>query len=197
MKRFLFVEKAHPIIEWRNMPHLVGDRYISPQALQQRFDFVGESAAGWYVYRQLSSGVFVAGPLTQQGLSPKLEIYCHASDKKVIKNRHVVFVDSTLIKEEEAGRGHTRRAYETICQHYTLISDRIHYKGAMFLWKSLATSTLVNIYVWDNLVMDWLRDAKQKPIRYNGTNIPYDAIWGTNPVHADRLLVAASYKITR
>lgn len=194
-KEFVFIENAHPILVLRDSNFLVsGRRYISHEALKERYAFLGstEEPEKWYIYRQRSSATFVAGPITKQGLDVSLSIDC-LEDKKALPANPIVFVKGTSIREDRAYQGFTRRVYEIICQHYSMVSDVTHYRGAKALWQSLARSSNVNIYVYDYATEDWLRDTANKPIRYNGKNIPYDKIWGTSYEHEDRVLMATSH----
>lgn len=178
-KTFVICEVASPIVEWQNMPHLKGVRFVSPQALKNRFAFLGATTGrdSWYVYRQKTNGVIIAGPLIHYGLKVELEIHTSASDAFSVKGRHLLHVASVSVSEEESGTGRTRSVYEIIAQHYALVSDNVHYRGAVFLWKSIARSSNVFVYVWDHSTMDWLRDSRGTPVKYNGTNISADTIW--------------------
>lgn len=115
-------------------------------------------------------GVLIYGQLM---FKDKLKI---GADVKPLINK-VLQVDIVEVARQNKFEGLGSFLYSSLVQDgYTIISDTLHYKGGYKLWKKLARSHLSNeaVYILDHghLLMDG-----DKPIEYDGNNIPEDQIW--------------------
>jgi hypothetical protein len=103
-------------------------------------------------------------------------------------------VEMVNTTKEATDTGFASATYIEIAKHYPLISDFEQYQLSKKLWISVARSEEINVYVYDGLLKDYLREDGVV-IRYNGSNIPENEIWGKDAKHIARVLVASIRRI--
>lgn len=86
-------------------------------------------------------------------------------------------------RPEEARYGYGTKLYFAMAEAgITIISDNTQYKGGAQLWKNLARSNraqfVVNVIENGQLMLD----ANNKPVEYDGTNIPDAELWSARPL---------------
>lgn len=169
-------------------PELVNERleqknlsFVSHRALDKFFTFVGHGREGYELWRS-KVGTFVLGNYATVGeevrFLPVVTITTHERPKRLRGLTNVVQVDTVSCGKKNSLAGFAREAYLIASRHFDLVSDDTHFLGAVDLWKSLARLHLNYVYVWHQ--SDWIRDSCGKPLRYDGNNIPDDAVWGSN-----------------
>lgn len=184
-------EEARPHINWDDLPLGAPGQFISPDALDRSWVYVGNTEKVW-VFVHSKGTHAVAGEVTKRGLVVKLQIEFKTKAVQLptlgLTVKQISFVSVSSGWEET---GVARDTYEVLASHYTLVSDKKQYWAAKRLWKSVARKdSHVNVYVWDS--GDWVRGNNGTPIPYNGSNISEDLIWGKLPEHFNRLLVATT-----
>lgn len=93
---------------------------------------------------------------------------------------------------EQQGNGYGRQLYQSLTDKgYTLISDSTEYNGGKRLSRSVAKNSSAlscNVYIFTKgkLLM-----MNGKPFIYNGSNLPDDKLWSTDPdmKHATTLFI--------
>lgn len=103
-------------------------------------------------------------------------------------------VDVVQAKDDARGTGFGYELYKTLLDAgYTLVSDHTQYRGGKALWmKVLRRAAADGHYVMILKDGKFMRDASGQIIKYDGTNIPDDQIWGKkgSVPHFNTLLVA-------
>jgi len=150
------------------------------------------------IFNNKDTGGFVAGYLRAEHLSTVVKIACRkdaypTEPTQVADYRQVSMVS---VSKEYGLTGNTKAVYEQIAKRGPLVSDHEQYLGAQGLWKSLARSSDVNVYVFNGEAGDYMRDKAGMIIKYNSKNIEDDKIWGTDPKHKMVLLVATNKDLT-
>lgn len=182
---------------------------MSERAIKQRYQFLGtlekedELLKDVEVYYSKQHNHFRAGvikPANDETIN-RLAILTQIDHNDVnqinvksipgLKNPFQVGLVET--RDSELGRGIAKSTYLFLIRiGYELVSDCEQYLGGYWLWKSLSRSDKINVYVWDDLKKDYLRDDNGKLIRYNGSNIPEDEIWSTDESKLHTVLVSTA-----
>lgn len=182
---------------------------MSERAINQRYQFLGtlgkenEDLKNVEVYYSKKHNHFRAGvikpaddePINQLSILTQISHNdVHQIDVKSIprlKNPFQVGLVET--RDSHLGRGIAKNLYLFLIRiGYELVSDCEQYLGGYWLWKSLSRSDKINVYVWDDLKKDYLRDDNGKLIRYNGSNIQEDEIWSTDESKLHTVLVSTA-----
>lgn len=166
---------------------------IDLSTLKSKYGYVGNlSKYSVDIYRNKTTGTFIAGIQSSSDFEELFRMTCHKYDYPVGNNKHIVFVDYSNLRLNHRGKGLAKSIYEAIAQKYTLVSDDVHYKSSQSVWKELATSTTINVYLWDKTQGDFFRDNEGKAVRYNGLFPKDQEIWGSEKGHI--LMVATNFK---
>jgi hypothetical protein len=164
---------------------------ISTKALNKGFEEFSKTK-DLTIYSNKETSGFIAGYLRAGHLSTVIKIASRQSAYPIepaqVEDYHQVSMVS--VSKEYALTGNAKAVYEQIAKKVPLVSDHEQYIGAQGLWKSLARSSDVFIYVFNSEVQDYIRDQADKIVKYNSKNIEDDKIWGTDPTHRMVLLVA-------
>jgi hypothetical protein len=103
-------------------------------------------------------------------------------------------VDTVVSTDEARGAGYGYTLYKMLLNAgFTLASDNIQYRGGRELWKKIIRRAPIDghvIMILQNGVL--MRDQAGAIIHYDGSNVPADVIWSTNPrsvEHYNTLLV--------
>lgn len=182
---------------------------MSERAINQRYQYLGnlgkekKALENVEVYYSKQHNHFRAGVIEPADDEPinQLVILTQISHNDVnqidvksisgLKNPFQVGLVET--RDSHLGRGIAKNTYLFLIRiGYELVSDCEQYLGGYWLWKSLSKSDKINIYVWDDLKKDYLRDDKGKLIRYDGSNIPEDEIWSTDESRLHTVLVSTA-----
>lgn len=182
---------------------------MSERAINQRYQYLGnlgkekKALENVEVYYSKQHNHFRAGVIEPADDEPinQLVILTQISHNDVnqidvksisgLKNPFQVGLVET--RDSHLGRGIAKNTYLFLIRiGYELVSDCEQYLGGYWLWKSLSRSDKINVYVWDDLKKDYLRDDKGKLIRYNGSNIPEDEIWSTDESRLHTVLVSTA-----
>lgn len=174
---------------------------LSTQSIEDetRFNFLGDIPEfDLSVFENKETGGILAGTVTEERFFVAFNLACEERSlfvKKMQlsdKRKHIALV---LVDKKLSGGGIAGAVYQFVAERYDLVSDRLQYLGARDLWKSLARRDVINVYVFDESERDYLRDEDGEIIKYNGTNIDDDYIWGQEQEHQDRLLVATVHDL--
>jgi hypothetical protein len=169
---------------------------ISVKRLHHSYQKIGEIGEGIDVYQHSNGGV-IAGQVLQGDLYLLVAI----SVRKRVYPVEPTGLDDTLqvsmvhVAKGEEEQGLTKKVYAVLASLFDLVSDHEQYLGAQGLWKSLARSSGVNVYVFDGNQKDYVRDASGKALKYNGANIPDDKIWGSKVTQKLILLVGTTKEL--
>lgn len=183
--------------------------FMSERAINQRYQYLGnlgkekKALENVEVYYSKKHNHFRAGiiepaddePINQLSILTQISHNdIHQIDVKSIpglKNPFQVGLVET--RDSHIGRGIAKSLYLFLIRiGYELVSDCEQYLGGYWLWKSLSSSDKINVYVWNDLKKDYLRDDNGKLIRYNGSNIPEDEIWSTDESKLHTVLVSTA-----
>lgn len=168
---------------------------ISPEALSQRYTHLGTVLSEIEIYEKNNQASIVVGILSETG-----DLY-HFLDMQEEKKNYPIptQIESNykqfgmvMISEKIAGQGITKSVFEFLAHLFDIVSDKVQFLGAKRLWKSLARSSAVNVYVYDGNKADYRRDESGMIIKYNGSNLDDLAIWGKTSEHENVLLVATT-----
>ena len=169
---------------------------ISVARLKKSYEKIGEIGSGLDIY-QHNNGSIVAGEIVGSDFYLLVSISTRTTPYPVeptqLSSPHQISMVNIASGEEE--KGLTKKVYNTVAQMLDLVSDHEQYLGAQGLWKSLARSSDVNIYIFDGRIKDYIRDEAGKIIKYNGKNITDSQIWGTTTDHRMILLVGTSKEL--
>lgn len=171
-------------------PELVKERlptkdisFISQKAIDEFFDFVGYGTLGFELYKS-KVGTFVFGKWRavngENRLEPSIRFTTHDKPIQIPRLTNVVQVDTVAADRRSIRQGLARECYVVASRKYDIVSDDVHFLGAVDLWKSLARQTLNYVYVWDSAKKEFLQDSYGQIIRYNGSNVADDVIWGNS-----------------
>lgn len=182
---------------------------MSERAINQRYQYLGtlekedKRLENVEVYYSKQHNHFRAGVIEPADDEPinRLVILTQISHNDVnqidiksiprLKNPFQVGLVQT--RDSHLGQGIAKSTYLFLIRiGYDLVSDCEQYLGGYWLWKSLSRSDKINVYVWDDLKKDYLRDDNGKLIRYNGSNIPEDEIWLTDESKLHTVLVSTA-----
>jgi hypothetical protein len=106
------------------------------------------------------------------------------------KNYHqVAWVNVAKGQEQQ---GYTKAVYNLIAQKTDLVSDHKQYGLAKDLWKSLAKSPNIGVYVFEK--DDYIRDSDGNVVKYNGLNIDDETIWGNHDKQFTLLVASVNPK---
>lgn len=185
---------------------------MSERAINQRYQFLGTlekenvDLKNVEVYYSKKHNHFRAGVIKPADDEPinRLSILTQISHNDVnqidiksipgLKNPFQVGLVET--RDSHLGRGIAKSTYLFLIRiGYELVSDCEQYLGGYWLWKSLSRSDKINVYVWDDMKKDYLRDDNGKLIRYDGSNIPEDEIWSTDESKLHTVLVSTVKKL--
>lgn len=162
--------------------------------IKRDFSLIGKiDKFDFSVYENKDSGAILAGIVDDENFNVAVRIACEERSlyKKSMqlssKIKHVAMVN---VDKKLRQQLFTVGTYNFVSQHYDLVSDRLQYRSAKDLWVALSRSDEVNVYVFAEGIKDYLRDTKGDIIKYNGTNIDDDKIWGQKEEHQNRLLVS-------
>lgn len=179
---------------------LKDSRSISLDQLKRAYDYYGK-VGGTIIYRQKGDiSPFLAGTL----LSDRFEIATRivtrdgkaypVKPSKIGPHFYQVSFVETFRGYEEAGIA--KSSYELIAKSTPLVSDHEQYLGGRVLWNSLAKSSKINVYVFDGNHSDYVRDLHGNLIKYNGSNINPNEIWGSSITYSKILLVGTARNLT-
>jgi hypothetical protein len=169
------------------------DNNISHDQLNRAYSYIGSIRHNTIkIYEKTDSSGFIAGVDIDHLFTIFLDIKTRKKSYPVLPTglRDYQQVSMVLIGDQFAERGYAREVYEFLATKFDLVSDHEQYLGAKRLWKSLAKSGKINIYVFDGEINDYVSD-KHGVIVYNGENINDRLIWGDTIEHSMRLLVAS------
>jgi hypothetical protein len=169
---------------------------ISVDRLGLSYSKIGEidDGGGLEVYQHKSNKGIAAGKILEKefyfavSITTRETIY-PAEPTQLDEMLQVAMVNVSKGQEEN---GITKKVYEIAAQAINLVSDHEQYLGAKGLWKSLARSSDVNVYVFDGNVKDYIRGVDGKIVKYNGRNISDHDIWGQTIQYKSVLLVATT-----
>lgn len=112
---------------------------------------------------------------------------------KIPQLRNPFQIGLVQTKNSSTGKGIAKAMYIFLTRiGYDIVSDCEQFLGGYWLWKSLVKSDKINVYVWDDIKKDYLRDDNGKILRYDGNNIPEDEIWSTDESKLHTVLVSTS-----
>ena len=177
---------------------LVSHPHISRNTITQYYKLIKKLPNNFLIYHGLINGGFTAGVFSEEDpevFIPLVHVSCTKPDDEdnclpaQLDDKNIVQVKMVLVTQVHAMQAYTKKTYEVITEQWDLVSDRVHYRGARGLWKSLAR-TNSHIYVWDGNTEDYIRDWNMKPLKYDGKNIQESLIWGPSDEHSKRILVA-------
>jgi len=186
------------------MPYLYNKRMnlekisnISKEALE-RYTKIGRvPTQNFDVYENKENGTLLGGILIDGEFYPLIFINCEERSLFVKsmqlkdKRKHIKLV---RVNENFSDQKVSTDMYTFVAKHFDLISDRIQYKGAKDLWKTLAKQNRINVYVFDEETKDYIR-SEGKIVKYNGKNLDDSEIWGSDLKHQARLLVAVNREL--
>lgn len=182
---------------------------MSERAINQRYQYLGtlekekKSLKNVEVYYSKQHNHFRAGiiepaddePINQLVILTQIDHNdIHQIDVKSIPGLKNPFqIGLVQTRDSDLGKGIAKSTYKFLVRiGYDLVSDCEQYLGGYWLWKSLSRSDKINVYVWDDLKKDYLRDDNGKLIRYDGSNIPEDEIWSTDESRLHTVLVSTA-----
>jgi hypothetical protein len=164
---------------------------ISVNRLKQMYTKIGEVKAGVDVY-QHQNGSVIAGKIVADDFILAVSVSTRGQpypiEPTLIDN--VLQVSMVNVVKGEEDKGLTKSVYNVIGSLVDLVSDHEQYLGAKGLWKSLARSSDVNVYVFDGNKKDYVRNKNGQIVKYNGNNISDTTIWGSEIEFKTILLVA-------
>lgn len=172
---------------------------LSEESIEDGFKYLGTvSEQDLDIYENEDTGAILAGVMIDGRFYISLRITCEERSLYVRSmqlsdsRKHVKMLNTD---KDFARQGIAKDVYIFVAQHFDLVSDRVQYLGAKVLWQSLAKSSPINVYVFDESTKDYIRDSLGDIINYNGSNIDENLIWGQTNQHHDRLLVATVRKL--
>ena len=169
---------------------------ISVSRLKKSYEKIAEIGSGLDIY-QHSNGSIVAGEIVGEEFYLLVSISIRKTPYPVEPTQlsSPLQISMVNISSGEEERGLTKKVYNTVGQLLDLVSDHEQYLGAQGLWKSLARSSDVNIYIFDGRIKDYIRDESGKIIKYNDKNITDSQIWGSTTDHRMIILVGTSKEL--
>jgi hypothetical protein len=178
---------------------------ISQQTIDRNYTILSK-----YEYDGLTNLILIANDLksatigtwenieNEERLQLKIRLVFHeelqlGSETPEFDLKNVLQVDVVEVMTT-TGEGYGYQLYKAIINAgYTLISDNVQYRGGKALWDKIITKSatdLHNVYVIQN--GKFLKDRQKNPIKFNGTNLPSDAVWGDDPEHHYALLMVSN-----
>jgi hypothetical protein len=89
------------------------------------------------------------------------------------------------------GMGLASAVYQALVDDgYVIVSDSVQYDGGKQLWKKLSILPSLNVFVYDNLTRDFIKDDSGEIINYNTKNLTDDKIWLPNSKCRRFILIA-------
>lgn len=148
------------------------------------------------IYSNIHGG-FIAGYKREDSLSMVVSISTRYDAYPVVPTQLGKYQQISMVNVSSlyAERGNTKLVYTAIANKLDLVSDNEQYLGAQGLWKSLARSSDINVYVFDGRIKDYVRDSSGKIIKYNGKNIDDKEIWGSKDSYRAVLLVGTTKEL--
>lgn len=87
-------------------------------------------------------------------------------------------VDLVEVSPEIEGQSLATSVYRYLVnQNSTIISDNHQYKGGKSIWKKLAKESDLKVTIYNSELSEFILDSYDKPIIYDGNNIPDNIIW--------------------
>jgi hypothetical protein len=168
---------------------------ISKSAIERAYKHFGTLFTEIEIYEKNDGSAFVVGLIDDSGnlihfLDIQLDSKSYPIEPTQLSSnyRQVGFV---MISKNAAQQGITRAVYQYLVRHFDIVSDKVQYIGGKRLWLSLAKNNISNIYVFDGVTNDYIRNSSGDIINYNTLNIDEDFIWGKTTDHQKRILVAS------
>ena len=171
---------------------------ISKEALVRSYEKLVDIGEDISIFKKQNGPGFIAGKVIDGHLSTFVTISAReniypGAPTQLSKFQQVSMVN---ISKEMSEQGITKSVYNSIAQHFDLISDHEQFLGAKGLWKSLARESSINVFIFDCSKNDYFRDSiNSVPLKYNGKNIDTNEIWGTSFNHKGILLVATTKEL--
>ena len=185
---------------------------MSEFALNQRYQLLGtlerenkylKDVKVYYsrIHNHFRAGVLEKSPdepISQLAILTQID----SNDRKFVKIEEIQGLKNPYqiglvqTRDSNIGQGIAKSLYLFLIRiGYDLISDCEQYLGGYWLWKSLSRSDRINVYAWDDLKKDYIKDSTGKAIRYDGSNIPEDLIWSDDEAKLHTVLVSTSRKL--
>lgn len=163
-------------------------RIISVEAFDREFDLLkseqfGDGTVVAYGLRKDRSAAIV-GELFMKNKRPYLSIKIHLAFHEEPQVGEIqgeaLQVNIVRAAPDTKSYGYGYNLYHSIVDKgIALISDNVQYIGGKKLWdKVIRNSRDDGFHVYVLRRGEWVRDVDGKVIKFNGTNIPADQIWG-------------------
>ncbi len=164
-------------------------------SLKEDYKLVKKLNNKFSLYIETDFGGFIAGIKLNDIYRIVMMIAAH-------KINHIKFLDDSLqIKMVETTKGFEKQGlaklvYSEIVQtNIDLVSDKIQYGMSKKLWKSLARSKEINVYIYNSKTKKYFTDLDDKIINYNGSNFKESLIWGSTKDFQEIVLVGTTKEI--
>lgn len=204
------IEESPPQLTRQTLPWAKSLGFMSKHAAESRYISLGnlsDQFSNLTVFKGKSDGQFRVGFLDMNPSMGEEEyrLLCiieenesgYLKDPKQItglKSPYQIGLIQTIRSSQ--GQGLAKELYLfLISQGYEIFSDNEQFLGGYWLWKSISRSDKINVYVWDDLKKDYLRDDKGALVRYDGSNIPEDLIWSDDESKLHTLLVSTKNRL--
>jgi hypothetical protein len=181
-------------------------RYITDETVQRRFDLIktvkNSSVIGDYTILLTKTkgmaGVYI--PTIRQEDGAKIYyVACLVHFKHPLidnlpaelehKKQLQISIVATVPNLE--GLGLASSIYQALMDDgYVIVSDNVQYEGGKRLWKKLSIVPSLNVFVYDTIEHDFIKDDSGKVINYDTKNLADDKIWLPNSKGRRFVLIA-------
>lgn len=163
---------------------------ISINRLNLSYTKLGKINEQIEIYKH-NNGSIIAGQKIEQDFFLLVSISTRKQAYPVTPKKltNILQISMVNVESGEEEKGITKRVYNFIGSKFDLVSDHEQYLGAQGLWKSLAKSSNLNVYIYNGLIDNYIRDKHNVILKYNSSNIPSNIIWGTTAEKKAILLV--------
>lgn len=174
--------------------------FITDERLSERYNKIAaQDNVEVYLHKKLESAMLgVRGPRrdSKSGILIYGDLHFKASpnlgfpiDRAVIHTQKILQVELVNVVRTDQFRGLGTFLYSSLVQAgFTVISDNHQFIGGKELWQKIGRTHLANetVFVIDKGVV---KTENERPIEYDGTNIPEEDIWSDDEQHAHVLFV--------